>query len=422
MEQQTSQIIIEETRSDGRLLIYYKGKQYVMTREQIDDLKNKGYQVQETLKVICTNKIRNKHGIIMGYNIKTPQGDYAVQAQNVKNLIRERKINCLNLTLTSDNRLIDKKIEDNRKTNKITEAVQAQKEPKVQSKPMYRQVISLEDLRLISKSIIDIAAGDKVKRVDLCFTGLKLPAGSNYAVINIPKYRILKTSGDNCTRIIVSSQNNNTILCFPEDSRGLFQMQISVQFRKVGLQIRQLVLSGLDWSETVYAEEMFLYLPASSIEISKSKAPKLTTLYLCFGYSTVERLDLQTFICPSVYRTTMMCYNCNRLKTSNAKLDGLNLQHAEYIGAMFVGCIYCENCNYDEDEVCNFKPNYTYRTPNDYDRIRENVYSGHTINIKNHERKSRGKQKSIASDKSRLNMIGTGMILQLLSLTDPSNI
>lgn len=70
---------------------------------------------------------------------------------------------------------------------------------------MYRQVISLEDLRLIAKSIIDIAAGDKVKKIDLCFTGLKLPAGSNYAVINIPKYRILKTSGDNCTRIIVSS-------------------------------------------------------------------------------------------------------------------------------------------------------------------------------------------------------------------------
>lgn len=87
----------------------------------------------------------------------------------------------------------------------------------------------------------------------------------------------------------------------------------------------------------------------------------------------------------------MMCYNCNRLKTSNAKLDGLNLQHAEYIGAMFGGCIYCGNCNYDEDEVCNFKPNYTYRTPNDYDRIRENVYSGHTINIKSHERKGRGK-------------------------------
>lgn len=80
-----------------------------MTREQIDNLKNKGYQIQETLKVICTNKIRNKHGIIIGYNIKTPQGDYAVQAQNVKSLIREKKINCLNLTLTSDNRLIDKK-------------------------------------------------------------------------------------------------------------------------------------------------------------------------------------------------------------------------------------------------------------------------------------------------------------------------
>lgn len=70
---------------------------------------------------------------------------------------------------------------------------------------MYRQVISLEDLRLIAKSIIDIAAGDKVKKIDLCFTGLKLPAGSNYTVINISKYRLLKTSGDNCTRIIVSS-------------------------------------------------------------------------------------------------------------------------------------------------------------------------------------------------------------------------
>ncbi|MBR1453926.1 MAG: hypothetical protein IJ593_04710 [Lachnospiraceae bacterium] len=57
---------------------------------------------------ICLEKIRNKNGTIIAYKIMSNTDVRVVNAKEIKDAIRNNKINIINLRLTSDNRLVDK--------------------------------------------------------------------------------------------------------------------------------------------------------------------------------------------------------------------------------------------------------------------------------------------------------------------------
>lgn len=62
-------------------------------------------------KVISITKIRDKSNKIVGYTIQSNKGEIKeVKAEDLKKAIINKKIEVLNLTLTSDGRLIDKHI------------------------------------------------------------------------------------------------------------------------------------------------------------------------------------------------------------------------------------------------------------------------------------------------------------------------
>lgn len=62
-------------------------------------------------RVISTAKFRDKNGKIIGYKIQSDKGEVReVKAEELKKAIMSKKIEVLNLTLTSDGRLVDKPI------------------------------------------------------------------------------------------------------------------------------------------------------------------------------------------------------------------------------------------------------------------------------------------------------------------------
>lgn len=63
-------------------------------------------------KVKCVNKIRdNRNGKIIGYTIQSSTGETKdVDKDKLKEAVRNGKVNIVNMTLTSDNRLVDKKV------------------------------------------------------------------------------------------------------------------------------------------------------------------------------------------------------------------------------------------------------------------------------------------------------------------------
>ena len=63
------------------------------------------------ISIKCLSKIRNNAGIIVGYNIQDiSNGDTkSVTPEELKCAIRNNKVCCINLQLTKDNRIVDKK-------------------------------------------------------------------------------------------------------------------------------------------------------------------------------------------------------------------------------------------------------------------------------------------------------------------------
>ena len=68
------------------------------------------YAKASSLNVKCINKFRDKTGKIIGYRLQDMNGNIKDFEPNIlKTAIIDNKINVINLTLTSDNRLLDKK-------------------------------------------------------------------------------------------------------------------------------------------------------------------------------------------------------------------------------------------------------------------------------------------------------------------------
>ena len=63
------------------------------------------------IQAICLKKFRNKNNQIIGYRIQDKNGNTLdVKSEYLKQAIKNKQINVINLTLTSDNKLIDTKI------------------------------------------------------------------------------------------------------------------------------------------------------------------------------------------------------------------------------------------------------------------------------------------------------------------------
>lgn len=72
-------------------------------------------------KVKCIRKIRDAKGKITGYTIQSSTGETKnVDKDKLKEAVRNKKLDIVNMTLTSDNRLIDKKIKNVKAGNEIS--------------------------------------------------------------------------------------------------------------------------------------------------------------------------------------------------------------------------------------------------------------------------------------------------------------
>lgn len=73
------------------------------------------------IQVRCIEKIRDKNNHIIGYKIQNLTGETRTfDKARLKEAVRNKKIDIVNMTLTSDNRLIDKKIKNVKAGNEIS--------------------------------------------------------------------------------------------------------------------------------------------------------------------------------------------------------------------------------------------------------------------------------------------------------------
>lgn len=111
----------KETRLKVKVLAYANGQLKITdgktvkitTRQIIYNLVQAGKIEIVMPKCLCVSKIRNKQGIITHYRVRDTNGSSRlVEKDKLKELIYNYMLECINLTLTQDNRLVVKGIPD----------------------------------------------------------------------------------------------------------------------------------------------------------------------------------------------------------------------------------------------------------------------------------------------------------------------
>ena len=111
----------KETKLRIKVLAYAKGQLKITdgktvkitTRQIIYNLVQAGKIEVVMLKCLCVSKVRGKQGIITHYRVSDAAGNSKLVEKNkLKELIYNYMLDCINLTLTQDNRLVVKGIPD----------------------------------------------------------------------------------------------------------------------------------------------------------------------------------------------------------------------------------------------------------------------------------------------------------------------
>lgn len=111
----------KETKLRIKVLAYAKGQLKITdgktvkitTRQIIYNLVQAGKIDVVMPKCLCVSKLRNKQGIITHYRVSDTNGNSRLIEKNkLKELIYNYILDCINLTLTQDNRLVVKGIPD----------------------------------------------------------------------------------------------------------------------------------------------------------------------------------------------------------------------------------------------------------------------------------------------------------------------
>ena len=269
------------------------------------------------MKVKCISRIRNKNNQITEYQLQDQQGNVTImKPEALKVAIRAQKIEIINLTLTSDNRLVAT-------TPNLQQASRTKQVSKISSE---EQKIRL----LIEKAKV-----------------------LGYQITEIPTYCKHKCA-------MISKDENNHILCIPDDvvrlnSNKSETLTFTQHIRELqghikvigghnlkdahqmfhGCKVQLLDLSSFDTSNVENMGGMFCRCEAQPLDLSKFDTSNVTNMSCMFlGYKD-QFLDLSSFDTSNVkYMNSMFC-GCNVQSLDLSNFDTSNVTDVNH---MFYEC------------------------------------------------------------------------------------
>lgn len=249
----------------------------IITRAELDRLIASKEVELMIKKAKSLDKNRDKNGNITGYVIEDQFGNIMeFSSEKLKFLINNYKLDVVNLTLTSDNRLIDKK-------KGINEA-------RIDLNKRYIDVELTKDM--IDKAlnavyvyglnhVVFVGVNNRVNKDYLIKTAKPIP--------NTPLS--LTRRGSEAIIFLTDIENGNMKL--PKDCNCLF----SGHTPQVWDNVKTLSLYGLDWSVVEKTQEMFMCNCFVKISITNSTAPRLNKAVQQFvsckaGNINIKGLDI----------------------------------------------------------------------------------------------------------------------------------
>ena len=239
------------------------------------------------IKATCIQKFK-KNNKIYGYRLQDSQGNIKdVYADQLKQAIHNQQITVINLTFTSDNRLVD---------TTPTQPTQ----PKVQQ-PQISEEQKIKNLILKSKAL------------------------------GLPIKEIPTSCGHHC--ILISKSETQHIIYIPDDVvslNGEFNLTFTNNIQK--LQGTLKVTGGHNLKNAIC---MFNECQAQSLDLTSFNTSKVTNMRFMFTRCNVQSLDLSSF---NTSRVTNMDYMFQNCKAQSLDLSSFNTSNVTDMDSMFINC------------------------------------------------------------------------------------
>ena len=270
----------------------------------------------------CIEKLRNDKGIIQSYRLVDTKGHIGLMgAEQLKQGIRAGRIRVVNLTLTSDNRLVDGATEKKKAKTIVVrkaEPSKTQDTTPVNETPTNR--VSGESIPLNAKTIQaikdaiekllgTIAIKDTNTLIDIIISGnvdvdkiIKATQSGAVGGMIMPEVFIMaKGTPDNKLNVLVGTKGHFEFI----DGDMAFKDFL----RKCNLKNKvQFTLKGTDFDKLYSARFMFENAAINKLVIC-GKATKLIDMYkMCYS-SSIKDVNLSEFIVPHVTRTARLLWN-----------------------------------------------------------------------------------------------------------------
>ena len=289
------------------------------------------------LKVKCIQKFRDKNNIIIGYRIMDQNGNTKdVSSESLKQVIEQGKLEVINLTLTSDNRLIDKGITQ-------TPTKQTQKP----IKKSYQKTIDIDKMLLRLKLLgyavteIETSSNHKIYLIKMSEEGYKIIIQDQDGITEIKSSCITEIDeGCGHTIYLAKMSEENYILIIPDDVTGI-RFDIGY-YHNEPTPINRIPIGSSNAKLTVYggnnlkiAKNLFARTEFKTIDLSKLNTSKVTDMSWMFYCCQAKSIDLSSFDTSSVINMQSMFYWC---KATSLGLSSFDTSKVTNMGFMFCNC------------------------------------------------------------------------------------
>ena len=274
------------------------------------------------ITVKCLHKFRNKNDQIIGYKIQDKNGNTLdVKSEYLKQAIRNNQINVLNLTLTSDNKLIDKEY----KSQKV------QKVQKVQNNNLKNIIAKISVLGTPFTSF----CGHTYYILEKSDTTIiVIPNDVKKLYLPTSEYNVLKLiggSGLRATKHMFVHCEAQSIDLSNFDTSNVTNMQSMFYECKAD----SINLSSFDTSKVTNMSDMFCECKTQFLDLSSFDTSKVKSMYQMFAHCKAQSLNLSSFDTSNVTNMERMFNSC---KAQSLDLSSFNTSNVTKMGLMFYGC------------------------------------------------------------------------------------
>ena len=282
------------------------------------------------IRVKCIHKFRDNSGNIKGYKLQSTNGEiYDVLANKLKEAIIDNRIYVENLTLTADNRLVDRNVEDF--TNSDAKINKLRKKAEI----------------LGSTIKLPIYGGHVVEYI---------PIGSDTAILYIPDDVIITDiifSPDKNSKLVGNTDNTELYVYGGVNIRNASLMFFGARFKTIHFEnfgsgkvetmqnmfqsthIKMLDLSKLSTISVKNMKDMFAnaHIQEMSLIMDTSNVETMTGM---FDSCQTNKIDLFAFDTRKVTKMDRMFAHCN---AKEIKLNSFDTSNVTTMESMFISCL-----------------------------------------------------------------------------------